>query len=85
MHAELPATLALGGTLWRLMLAAVPWLFALWVGLSRIEDYWHHWEDVVVGVLLALSPHHGLRTLTLTVTRTSNPSPNLDPNPNPQP
>lgn len=52
MHAELPATLALGGTLWRLMLAAVPWLFALWVGLSRIEDYWHHWEDVAVGVLL---------------------------------
>ena len=49
MHAELPATLALGGTLWRLMLAAVPWLFALWVGLSRIEDYWHHWEDVAAG------------------------------------
>ena len=49
---ELPAALALGGSLWRLILAAVPWLFALWVGLSRIEDYWHHWEDVAVGVLL---------------------------------
>ena len=51
-HAELPAALALGGHLWRLMLAVAPWLFALWVGLSRIEDYWHHWEDVAVGVLL---------------------------------
>ena len=69
MHAELPATLALGGTLWRLMLAAVPWFFALWVGLSRIEDYWHHWEDVTVGVLLTLTP-----TLTLT----TDPNPGLD-------
>lgn len=83
MHAELPATLALGGTLWRLMLAAVPWLFALWVGLSRIEDYWHHWEDVAVGVLLSrtptvtLTPGPGPRSLPLAPapTRTRTPDP----------
>lgn len=44
-HTELPA-LALAGNLWKVMVASTPWLFALWVGLSRLEDYWHHWEDV---------------------------------------
>ena len=51
-HTELPGELTLAGSLWKLLVAGAPWLFALWVGLSRIEDYWHHWEDVTVGVLL---------------------------------
>jgi len=40
------------GSLWRLIICLLPWLLALWVGLTRIEDYWHHWEDVMVGCFL---------------------------------
>ena len=40
------------GALWKLCLAALPWLLALHVALSRVADYWHHWEDVLVGSLL---------------------------------
>lgn len=25
---------------------------ALWVGSTRISDYWHHWEDVTVGLIV---------------------------------
>ena len=37
------------GTLWKGLVAILPWSLALWVGLSRISDYWHHWSDVLVG------------------------------------
>mmetsp|Transcript_4623 Transcript_4623/g.10031 ORF Transcript_4623/g.10031 Transcript_4623/m.10031 type:complete len:276 (-) Transcript_4623:429-1256(-) len=40
------------GHLWRLLFCTSPCVLALWVGLSRIEDYWHHWEDVMVGCFL---------------------------------
>jgi diacylglycerol diphosphate phosphatase/phosphatidate phosphatase len=40
------------GTLWKYVVALAPWLGALLVGLSRIADYWHHWEDVLCGALL---------------------------------
>ena len=40
------------GTLWKLCVVALPWLLALHVALSRVADYWHHWEDVLVGSLL---------------------------------
>ena len=29
------------GTLWKGLVAILPWSLALWVGLSRISDYWH--------------------------------------------
>ena len=35
-----------------MLVASVPWVGALCVGLSRIQDYWHHWEDVLTGLLL---------------------------------
>jgi len=41
-----------GGQPWRLITALVPLCTAIWVGLTRIEDYWHHWEDVLAGFLL---------------------------------
>eukprot|EP00966_Prymnesium_polylepis_P330144 7385812-Prymnesium_polylepis.1 len=41
-----------GGELWKLPLVLTPWFGALFVGLSRIADYWHHWEDVLVGGLI---------------------------------
>ena len=40
------------GELWKLPLVLAPWFGALFVGLSRIADYWHHWEDVLVGGLI---------------------------------
>ena len=40
------------GSLWRVVLAAAPWVLALMVGLSRIADYWHHWEDVAAGAFI---------------------------------
>jgi len=40
------------GTLWKLCVVAMPWLLALQVALSRIADYWHHWEDVLIGSLI---------------------------------
>lgn len=32
--------------------ALTPSVAALWVGLTRIQDYWHHWEDVSAGLVL---------------------------------
>ena len=37
------------GELWKVVVVLTPWFCALFVGLSRIADYWHHWEDVLVG------------------------------------
>ena len=37
------------GSLWRATLVAAPSVLALMIGLSRVADYWHHWEDVAVG------------------------------------
>lgn len=37
------------GSLWRATLVAAPSVLALMIGLSRVADYWHHWEDVTVG------------------------------------
>lgn len=32
----------------------IPWGYAVWVGTSRIVDYWHHPSDVIAGLLLGL-------------------------------
>ena len=40
------------GSLWRATLVAAPSVLALMIGLSRVADYWHHWEDVAVGALV---------------------------------
>eukprot|EP00884_Botryococcus_braunii_P005502 jgi/Botrbrau1/14953/Bobra.0018s0056.1 len=39
---------------WRLHLSALPLCGAIWIGITRLQDYWHHWEDVVVGFFLGL-------------------------------
>ena len=40
------------GTLLKLLVSALPWALAVLIALSRYEDYWHHWQDIVVGTLL---------------------------------
>jgi diacylglycerol diphosphate phosphatase/phosphatidate phosphatase len=37
---------------WKLCVVLAPTVLAIFVGLTRIHDYWHHWEDVTVGALL---------------------------------
>ncbi|KAI0642244.1 lipid phosphate phosphatase 1 [Trametes meyenii] len=36
----------------RLLLSLAPLIFATWVAVSRVEDYRHHKEDVIVGSLI---------------------------------
>ena len=37
---------------WKLAVVVAPIVAATFIGLTRIRDYWHHWEDVTVGALL---------------------------------
>ncbi|KAL2329525.1 hypothetical protein Fmac_017106 [Flemingia macrophylla] len=39
----------------KLCIVFLPLLFASLVGISRIDDYWHHWQDVFAGGLLGLT------------------------------
>ena len=41
-----------GGGPLRLAVSLAPLSGAVWVGASRLQDYWHHWEDIVVGFML---------------------------------
>ncbi|KAK1281150.1 Lipid phosphate phosphatase 2 [Acorus gramineus] len=38
----------------KLCLVFLPLLVAALVGISRVNDYWHHWEDVFAGGLLGI-------------------------------
>ncbi|KAL3691607.1 hypothetical protein R1sor_005258 [Riccia sorocarpa] len=42
------------GSTWRLSLIALPLLAAAMVAVSRVSDYWHFWQDVLVGGLIGL-------------------------------
>ncbi|KAI3467044.1 hypothetical protein Pfo_023707 [Paulownia fortunei] len=39
----------------KLCIIFVPLLLAALVGVSRVDDYWHHWQDVFAGGLLGLT------------------------------
>jgi diacylglycerol diphosphate phosphatase/phosphatidate phosphatase len=41
-----------GGGPFHLIGSLLPLLGSVWIGCSRMQDYWHHWEDVVVGFSL---------------------------------
>nr|XP_027188586.1 putative lipid phosphate phosphatase 3, chloroplastic isoform X2 [Cicer arietinum] len=38
----------------KLCIVFLPLLFASLVGISRVDDYWHHWQDVFAGGLIGL-------------------------------
>lgn len=38
----------------KLCIVILPYLLAALVGVSRVDDYWHHWTDVFSGALLGL-------------------------------
>ena len=40
------------GHVGKLCIVFLPLLVAALVGVSRVDDYWHHWQDVFAGGLL---------------------------------
>ncbi|KVI07472.1 Phosphatidic acid phosphatase/chloroperoxidase, N-terminal [Cynara cardunculus var. scolymus] len=40
-----------------LCIVVSPYLFAALVGVSRVDDYWHHWTDVFTGAIIGWAPH----------------------------
>ncbi|CAM0954095.1 unnamed protein product [Alopecurus aequalis] len=43
-----------GGHVAKLCIVILPLLLAAMVGVSRVDDYWHHWQDVFAGGILGL-------------------------------
>ncbi|KAK4747519.1 hypothetical protein SAY87_014105 [Trapa incisa] len=42
------------GHIAKLCIVFLPLLLASLIGISRVDDYWHHWQDVFAGGLLGL-------------------------------
>jgi len=40
---------------WKLLVVIVPNLLAMYIALTRISDYRHHWEDVLVGAIIGIA------------------------------
>ena len=38
----------------KLCIVLLPLLMAAMVAVSRVDDYWHHWQDVFTGGLIGL-------------------------------
>lgn len=38
----------------KLCIVLLPYLVAALVGVSRVDDYWHHWTDVFTGAIIGL-------------------------------
>ncbi|KAK6152866.1 hypothetical protein DH2020_012505 [Rehmannia glutinosa] len=47
----------------KLCVVVLPLLVAALVGISRVDDYWHHWTDVFTGGLLGWMTHAYLHIL----------------------
>lgn len=43
-----------GGHVAKLCIVAMPLLLAAMVGVSRVDDYWHHWQDVFTAGVLGI-------------------------------
>ena len=42
------------GHIAKLCIVFLPLLIAALVAVSRVDDYWHHWQDVFTGALIGL-------------------------------
>lgn len=42
------------GNFWKLPVSLIPTWLAVVIGITRIDDYMHHWTDVVAGWLLGM-------------------------------
>lgn len=45
----------------KLCIVLLPLLFAALVGISRIDDYWHHWTYVFTGSIIGCAPHASIK------------------------
>ncbi|TVU35629.1 hypothetical protein EJB05_17529, partial [Eragrostis curvula] len=42
------------GHIAKLCIVLMPLLIAVMIAISRVDDYWHHWQDVFAGAVLAI-------------------------------
>lgn len=40
---------------WKYVVSLLPFFVAVGVGVTRVNDYWHHWTDVAAGALIGLA------------------------------
>lgn len=40
------------GNIGKLCIVLLPLLIAALIGITRVDDYWHHWTDVFAGGLI---------------------------------
>ena len=53
------------GHIAKLCIVFLPLLVAALVGVTRVDDYWHHWQDVFAGGLLGQSIQYLIHLLLL--------------------
>lgn len=44
----------------KLCIVFLPFLLAALIGVSRVDDYWHHWQDVFGGAIIGPFVDHFL-------------------------
>jgi len=47
-------------SLLKLIISFIPSCVALWIALTRYNDYWHHWQDITIGSIIGA----GIATLS---------------------
>jgi membrane-associated phospholipid phosphatase len=63
------------GVVWRAAAVAAVWMCPLIVGLTRVADYWHHWSDVAVGLVIGHAAAIGSWLLVHPGARRQQPAP----------
>ncbi|KAK8470678.1 hypothetical protein PHAVU_003G031400 [Phaseolus vulgaris] len=55
----------------KLCIVFFPLLVAAMIAVSRVDDYWHHWQDVCTGGLIGWGPHAYFQVLANTSSNNS--------------